>query len=357
MPLKLYNTHMKPDSFSRLFALLCLLLALPYAQARAQGEQSIPLAAAANTNKVNQSLPPEPDSDVTILRDDFAGKYHPSTLEYLSKMYWRLGTFDMEDTEAVANYIKIAECKLFTEYVNDDMEWKEIVETMRQHIEKTRSTYPLNFQFVLQLRLGRYDPERGGFPLIDRTAFQNAKRIEVDSIDKQSAICYDNHPVKDYPTQLIILLTQPFSLDFLKLDEHVAQAYILRKKSEYSTLSDQEKVRRYEREAYLRLRVTFSQYHGNVPKAGGQPMAILQGNIDGYEIFEDAKQKRMMLSVNLEDQKAAKTPAMSVPVAPAEQTVTAPVVPQQPIDPSKIEVEAAPGFGVTSPPAATTPSP
>lgn len=347
MPVKLYNTHMKPDSFSRIFAFACLLVVLPFAGAFAQGEHSVPLAAKADTNKVNQSLPPEPDSDVTILRDDFAGKYHPSTLEYLSKMYWRLGTFDMEDSEAVANYVKITECKLFTEYVNDDMEWKEIVETMRQHIEKTRSTYPLNFQFVLQLRLGRYDPEKGGFPIVDRTSFNNAKRIEVDSIDKQQSICYDNHPIKDYPTQLIILLTQPFSLDFLKLDEHVAQAYILRKKSEYSNMADRERVSRYERDAYLRLRVTFSQYHGNVPKAGGQPMAILQGNIDGYEIFEDAKQKRMMLSVNLEDQVAAQAPAMSVPVAPAAQTAAAP---QDAVDPSKIEVEAAPGFAATPSP-------
>jgi hypothetical protein len=347
MPVKLYNTHMKPDSFSRIFAFACLLVVLPFACAWAQGEHSVPLATNTETNKVNQSLPPEPDSDVTILRDDFAGKYHPSTLEYLSKMYWRLGTFDMEDSEAVANYVKITECKLFTEYVNDDMEWKQIVETMRQHIEKTRSTYPLNFQFVLQLRLGRYDPEQGGFPIVDRTGFNNAKRIEVDSIDKQQSICYDNHPIKDYPTQLIILLTQPFSLDFLKLDEHVAQAYILRKKSEYSSMADRERVSRYERDAYLRLRVTFSQYHGNVPKAGGQPMAILQGNIDGYEIFEDAKQKRMMLSVNLEDQAAAQAPAMSVPVAPAAKVVA---VPQEPVDPSKIEVEAAPGFAATPSP-------
>ena len=347
MPMKLYNRLMRQDSFSRIFALLCLLLALPFAQAQAQGEQSIPLATEKKTDRVNQSLPPEADTDVTILRDDFAGKYNTATLEHLSKMYWRLGTFDMEDTEAVANYIKITECKLYTEYVNDDLEWKEIVNTMRKHIEKTRHTYPLNFQFVLQLRLGRYDPALGGFPIVDKTDFKNAKRIEVDSIDKQSAICYDSHPVKDYPTSLIILLSKAFTLDFLKLDEHVAQAYILRKKSEYSKLPEQQRMRRYERDAYLRLRVTFSQYNGNVPKAGGMPMAILHGNIDGFEIFEDSEQKRLMLSVNYNDQKAESAPAMSVP---ADEVIAAPIQNQEPADPSKIEVMPAPGFGATPSP-------
>lgn len=346
MPLKLYNTHMKLDSLFRIFAALFLLVTLPVTSVWAQGAQSVPLAANAGTTKVNQSLPPEPDADVTILRDDFAGMYNPSTLEHLSKMYWRLGTFDMEDSEAVANYIKITECKLFTEYVNDDLEWKEIVETMRKHIEKTRQTYPLNFQFVLQLRLGRYDPELGGFPIIDKTSFTNAKRIEVDSIDTKNSACYDNHPIKDYPTSLIILLSRPFTLNFLKLDEHVAQAYILRKKSEYSSLPDQQRVRRYEREAYLRLRVTFSQYHGNVPKTGGAPMAILQGNIDGYEIFEDEAQKRMMLSVNLENKEAPETSEMSVPPEPeaVAPMMAKPTNMRDPADPSKIDVQAAPGF-------------
>lgn len=331
------------DSFLRVTALLVLLAILPFAPARAQGEHSVPPATnPPSAQAPAQSLPPEPDTEVTILRDEYAGKYNSSTLDNLAKMYWRLGAFDMEDGEAVGNFIKINECKLYAEYVNDDLEWKEIVKTMTKHIEKNKEAYPLNFQFVLQLHLGRYDPALGGFTIVDKTGFKNAKRIEVDSIDNAREVCYDQNPIKDYPKSLIILLPKPFTLDFVKLDEHVAQAYILRKKSEFSQLSDSQRLQQYERDAYLRLRITFSQYHGNLRAENGRPMAILYGKIDGYDIFEDAKQKRLMLSVDLTQQANAAAPAMSVPVEPLSEIATAPTqiegAPPQPTAP----VEAAP---------------
>ncbi len=58
---------------------------------------------------------PEDNSEVTILRDEYAGKYNLSSLTNLSQLYWRLGAFDFEDDVAVSNYIKINDCKIYTE--------------------------------------------------------------------------------------------------------------------------------------------------------------------------------------------------------------------------------------------------
>lgn len=312
---------MMMDSFRRLLSLSVLCLALgagAIAHAHAQDKQLVvPNTSRAAPDVVqtagpNVSLPPS-NEEVTILRDDYAGKYNLSTLQNLSKLYWRLGAFDFEDDLAVGNYLKINDCKIFTEYLNDDLEWKEIVKVMQQHLRAESATFPLNYQFVLQLHLGRYEPERGGFPLVDRTGFIDAKRIVVDSLDNNREVCYDGGAIKDYPKSIVILLPQPFTLDFIKLDEHVAQAYILRKKSEYDKLSDSIKVRAYERDAFLRLRVTFSQYHGNLRAEKGQVSAILFGTIDGYEIFEDARQERLMVSYDLKKQ-AQDEPMMSKPV-------------------------------------------
>lgn len=312
------------DSFSRLFLALSVLLVLPFAQAQAQVEQSVPVPAeAAPQAAEQQSLPPEPDMDVTILRDDFAGKYNPSSLENLAKLYWRLGAFDIEDAEAIGNYLKINECSLYAEYINDDLEWRQIIASMGEHLSKTRNTFPLSFQFVLPLHLGRYDPALGGFPLVDKTGFKDAKRIEVDSIDRDKEICHSRSAVRDYPQSLMLILHEPYTFDFVKLDEHVAQAYILRKKSEYSALPEAVRVKQYEREAYLRLRVTFSQYNGNMRGEQGRLMAILHGRIDGYEIFEDFTQKRLMLSVDTKAANAAPTSVMSVSVSPSSPSAAA----------------------------------
>jgi Domain of unknown function (DUF4852) len=356
-PFKIYNKNMMMDSFSRLlsFSFLCLVLGIgAISPVYAQDEQlvvpNVSRAApeTAETAQPNVSLPPS-DEEVTILRDDYAGKYNLSTLQNLSKLYWRLGAFDFEDDLAVGNYLKINDCKIFTEYLNDDLEWKEIVRVMQEHLRAESATFPLNYQFVLQLHLGRYEPERGGFPLVDRTGFIDAKRIEVDSLDHNREICYDHGTIKDYPKSIVLLLPEPFTLDFIKLDEHVAQAFILRKKSEYNKLADEQKVRAYERDAYLRLRVTFSQYHGNLRGDGNQTMAILFGNIDGYEIFEDAGQKRLMASVDMK-KKAAAEPLMSIPTnatASSEERVIAEEKPAAAIVPSTSSMGFAPTESTT----------
>src|SRR5690606_4303337 len=150
-------------------------------------------------------------------------------------------------------------------------------------------------------------------PLVDNTGFSDATRISVDSIDNRSEVCFDERPIDDYPRSVLILLPDPFTLDFIKLDEHVAQAYILRKKAEYNKLEEAVRVKRYERNAYLRLRVTFTQYHGNLRGDQSSVMSILYGTIDGYELFEDASQKHLMLSVDL---KGADTSMMSLPPQP-----------------------------------------
>ena len=273
------------------------------------------------------------------MRDDYAGKYNPASLVNLSKLYWRLGAFDANDDMAIANYVKINDCKIYTDYLHDDLEWSEIVKTMKKHLSGVRDHFPTNFQFVLNLHLGRYDPATGGFPIVDRTGFKDARRITVGSLDQNQEICFDSKEIKDYPKSVVIILAKPFTLDFLKLDEHVAQAYILRKQSEYSQLSDEAKVKHYEREAYLRLRVSFYQYDGNMTGDNRTTNAIVYAILDGYEVFEDPEQKRLMASVVLRKADApatgtekTQTKTVTTTVTPAPQPVVAPASsPAQPV--------------------------
>jgi hypothetical protein len=304
-----------PDSLLRIFlaSFLLVLCAPAMAQDVVMPMASQPAPAPKIEMTSEQSMPPD-TAEVTILRDEYAGKYNSATLQNLSKLYWRLGAFDFEDITAVANYLKINDCKIYTEYLNDDLEWAKIIEAMQDHLQKNYQSFPLNYQFILQLHFGTYDPVRRGFPIVDNTGFVDSKRVEMDSIDRYREICFDQQDVQRiYPTSAVILLPAPFTLDFIKLDEHVAQAFILRKKSEYSRLGEEARVNQYERTAFLRLRVSFSQYNGNVRGQDNQVMAILFGNIDGYEVFEDVGEQRLMQSVDLRNVKNA--PQVSMPPA------------------------------------------
>jgi hypothetical protein len=247
------------------------------------------------------STPPVMEGDgVTVMRDQYAGDYNFATIESLSKLYWRLGAFDIADDEAIANYIKINDCKIYVEYLKDDFEWKKILGAMREHITQSSPSFPTDFQFLIPVNLGKYDTERGGFPIINKTGFEDSSRIQVTSLDANNKVCSEDKFVKDYPKGLVLLLKTPLDLNFIKVDEHVAQAYILRQKSEAATNTSSSRAEDDDRIAYVRMRVSFSQYLGPVEGTSTEmpKLAILEGTLHGYEVFEDPEMKRMMLSVD-----------------------------------------------------------
>lgn len=238
------------------------------------------------------------------MRDAYAGKYTPATLVNLSQLYWRLGAFDIGDDKAIGGYIRIHECKLYREYGNDEFEWTRIVDAMREFLRDNRDYFSLNYQILLPVELGLYDDEKMGFPLVNETGFINTKRIEVDFEDSKNLKCANNTLLVNYPAKMMVWFAHPFNFDFLSIDEHVAQAFIVRRKQANGSA--------YPRTVYVRIRLQISRYEGNVALDKKGILAVLRGKIDGYDVFEDIEQKRLMSSVNL-DQNTVKAPTMVIP--------------------------------------------
>lgn len=267
------------SSFVFMLALACAIST----QSKAQGNQSTPVpSSVVNKFATNQSTPNDMENEMTIMRDEYAGKYNVSNLENLSKLYWRLGAFDTGDERTIENFIKINDCKIYQTYWNNDIEWKKIVGSMRQYIEQAKATFPLNYQFTIEINLGKYDSEKGGFEIINGTGFSKTKLIHARSSNINRIPCKDKSMVETYPQSVLIKLKEPFDLNFIKIDEHVAQAFILNKKNDPK------------RSAFLRLRISFDQYDGNIKGINNELYAVMRGNIDGFEVFEDRDQKSLL---------------------------------------------------------------
>src|SRR5690606_2537387 len=80
-------------------------------------------------------------------------------------------------------------------------------------------------------------------------------------------------------------------------DEHVAQAYIIRKQKEVLDLTYDVRQNRYSRVAYVRMRVNLNEYQGNVKGQDGSILSILYGDLEGIDLFEDPYGK-MLLSMD-----------------------------------------------------------
>lgn len=257
-----------------------------------------------------EDLPSGEGTDATVIEDPFAGQYVKGTPAKMSQLYWRLRVFDLDDERAVDNYMLINECDIYQRFINDDFEWAKVRGAARELLEKDRDGFTQKFEFILPVRLGRYDTDKGGFYLIDDSAFGNVRRMEITGNSLSREICGKTGEIKDYPRNLMLILEHPIIYDFAKVDEHVAQAYILRKQKEVLKYDYDVRQSRYDRIAYVRLRTNLQEYQGTVKGQDGSLLAILYGKLEGVDLFEDPYGKILLSTLDV-------APAS----APANETV------------------------------------
>lgn len=286
-------------------AVLFFLLTVPGAYAQQQGEatQEIPEIELefkpSEQELINADVAEDPE--ITVVKDPYAdGNYVPPTLANLSKLYWRLQIFNPEDNGPVDNFLRINECEIYTNFFTDDFEWQEIRKSTREMLKQEAQNYPLQFKVLVPIDLGRYNQEKAGFPVSSHTSFVNSRRIQIASSGRGSRVCgSDGYGVPGYPEGVILILNKPFTFDFVPVDEHVAQAFLLRKKYNNSPIPNALKGQGYQRLAYARMRVTFVRYQGNIRGRGGKAEAILYGRLDGIEIFEDPNEEMLLASIDI----------------------------------------------------------
>jgi hypothetical protein len=288
-----------------------------------QAETTVQAVAPLGDAVVDEAIPtltedvmaPEPDTagisaslaedvktgDATVMEDKNADGFQRSTPENLAKLYWRLGVFDSGDDRAVDNFMLITECDLYQANVNNDFEWKKVREAAKTSLEIRRKSFPTKFEFLIPVELGNYDPELGGFPLQDAYAYNNVQRLEVVGNSIQRELCGTTGEIKDYPRNLMLILEKPFTYNFAKVDEHVAQAYIVRKQKEVMKHDVDVRQKRYKRTAYVRLRVDFNEYQGTIRGRNGVLLAIMKADLKGIDLFEDGQEVLLMSSSDAVD--------------------------------------------------------
>jgi len=235
----------------------------------------------------------------TIIQDLYGDQYAPGTLENISQLYWAMGVFNTEDIKAIDTFLTINECEIFQNYYHNDFEWSKIRSVTQEMIKAKREDFPKKFKFIIPVSVGRYDHERGGFPLLDNTGFINNYRVELSSGFDE--VCGMRVNRMDNPYEIMLILEDPLNYNFIELDEHAAQAYILRKQYLLNKRLQKYRQMKYERLSFIRLRVTFEKYQGNINAEGSRVLAAIYGKIDGIDFFEDPFEQKLLKSVNFEN--------------------------------------------------------
>lgn len=234
--------------------------------------------------------------DVTIIEDRHKDGYIKPDLVNISRLYWKKNALELSNNEAIDNFLRINECDIYKKFYTDDFEWLRVREAARELIKESKETFGHKFKIIVPIDLGRYDQLRKGFPLINKTAFKDLRRVEIGGNSYSEEICGKDGVIEHYPRNLILILNKPFTFDFIRLDEHIAQSYIVRQKYQQTIRPRELQNKSYDRLAYARIRITFSEYQGITKGRDNMPLGIMFGKLDGIDIFEDPVEKRMLSS-------------------------------------------------------------
>lgn len=232
----------------------------------------------------------------TVIKDKYAGKYQKSTIENLSRLYWLKGVLKFDNDKALDNFILINECDFYKKNINNDFKWREVREAVRGMIKEDLPTYSDKYKIIVPIDLGRYDANKKGFPLVNGTEFKNLKRVEVGGND--GSICGMQWEVEHYPRNARLVLNKPFNYTFMELDEHLAQAYILRNNITKPERPEEIRSKAFNRLAFARIRMSFMEFQKVAKERNRTKVAVIFGKVDGVDVFENADETGLLSTVD-----------------------------------------------------------
>jgi hypothetical protein len=233
----------------------------------------------------------------TVAEDKYAGQYQRATVQNLSKLYWMKNKFDFADDDAIDKFVFINECEFYKKNYRDDFKWAKVRRAARSMIKEYLPTYSDKFKIIVPIDLGRYDIEKGGFPLIGNTAFEDLRRVQIGG--NYHYVCDDGSEIDGYPRNISLILHAPFNYNFFNLDEHLAQGYILRNNDTRAELPPGfSNNKSYNRLAFARFRLHVIDYQEDVKEGADLLSALMFGKIEGIDIFENANETGLLSSTS-----------------------------------------------------------
>lgn len=276
-------------NFFKVFSLILALTVMPVlAQATPQAgtPPAKAPAAAVTPTAPTQVIASEPPTAEDLAASDTRKTealrtYVQPSYTNMAKSLWALNVPSLDDDRAIDNFLKITECGLYSRFFTNEFEWKKIRDATRDYLKKYKNTFPRRYEYVQPLLLDRYDFALKGFRLMPDSAFVTSSRLEMVKKMQYTGTCddvsYDSVP--GYPNAMMIMLKQPFSLSFVRINEDLAQEYL-------KILTDRQIDITKGRPAYIRFRVRFDRYV-NSEFIGQDEYAIFGGTLETIEVFAD----------------------------------------------------------------------
>lgn len=252
------------------------------------------------------------DGSGEVLKADFEHFYDNITMDKVSKLYWKVGKFDVNDNEHIDNFLLINECDIYKDYYFNEFEWATVRNKARSFLKENAESFPVRFKYSQPLRLSEYDAVSGQFMIHPDYQIKGYRKFEVVTQDFEEDICTASpkNNIPHYPRILLVELTQPLSLKSIPMSSQLAQEYVQQKMDLFDSLPEAHKNKKnlyHYRDAYIVMKLKMFSYKGDETIVNGWRRSALYGMLEGYEIYADRDHTKLLYFENyIRDDESAK---------------------------------------------------
>ena len=220
--------------------------------------------------------------------------YVPTTLDNLSRLYWALARLDINDDEAIDHYLMIHECELYTQFYFNDLDWHNIREAARREIFRKLPEFKRTFEAFIPVELERYNTDEEYFGVAETSVIDSKTRFQIEINRADSPICGFDREIPNYPRNIELVISRPFSLHRVPVKKDIADEFIKIIAEKYENVAHTKRMRLYKRTAYMRVKFSVMSYRGLSRGQNGSLMASVFGRIDGLEFYADPEKKFLL---------------------------------------------------------------
>ncbi len=112
-------------------------------------------------------------------QQDVGEGYARPTFKEMIQTIVMLGGIDITDTKMADQYIRLVYCDAYKKNFKDDLAWDKLRKQVTARVQEKKEYYRLYFETVGTFTLGRYDTDKGVFPITTDTALNNIGSMTV----------------------------------------------------------------------------------------------------------------------------------------------------------------------------------
>lgn len=226
-------------------------------------------------------VPEGPKAKVKMKGQNNSGPvYLQMTYPNLFRLAWVSGVYDLDDPDALDNYLKISECTLYKKYFKNEFEWEKIRKAARSYLDTHGRNVSKYYEYSQPLYLGRYDNQLQGFPLENADHFLSLKTLQIANFKVGQTDCGQlSVDAYKYPSAAVVNIISPLSLTFIRVPKDLAQHYIEWRSQRGLANGDS-------RQAYIKYRVRVDRFV-KIDKINGSLSYVFEGRLMQIDVFAD----------------------------------------------------------------------